>query len=48
MWACYHGGRLLQRDGVRKYDNAETKEVESESFESDNINPVVEHWERKF
>ena len=43
-----YGGRQLQRDGLRKSDNAETKAVESESFESDNINPVVEHWERKF
>ena len=41
MWACYHGGIQLQRDGVRKFDNAETKAVESESFESDNINLVV-------
>ena len=47
VWAYYHGGRKLQRDGVRKSDNDETKSVEYESFESDNINPVVEHWERK-
>ena len=42
-----YGGRQLQRDGLRKPDNAETKAVESKSFESDNINPIVEHWERK-
>ena len=48
VWAYYHGGRKLQRDGVRKSDNDETKSVEYESFESDNINPVVEQWERKF
>ena len=43
-----YGGRKLQRDSLRKSDNTKTKEVESEIFESDNINPVVEHWERKF
>ena len=43
-----YGGRKLQRDGVRKSDNAETKEVEYESFKSDSIKRVVEHWERKF
>ena len=47
VWACYHGGRKLQRDGVKKSDNAETKAVEYESFESNNIKPIAEHWERK-
>ena len=43
-----YGGRLLQRDGLRKSYNVETKAVESESFESDNIKVVVEQWERQF
>ena len=43
-----YGGRKLQRDGLKKSNNVETKAIEYESFESDNINLVVEHWERTF